>query len=65
MPIPLELSMPLDMQHLEQLNVLENLKEKASNSNKQPMKIVEDTTTTITRECPVALLKYKSLARNI
>ena len=39
-------------------------REEAANSNEQPRKIVQDTTATITRECPPALLKYKSLDRS-
>ena len=54
-----------DMKQSEQLKVSEKMKEKAANSNKQPRKIVQDTTATITRECAVALPKYKSLARSI
>ena len=54
-----------DMKHSEQLKVLEKMKEKAANSNEQPRKIVQDTTTTITCECAVVLPKYKSLARSI
>ena len=53
------------MKHSEQLRVLDKMKEKAVNSNEQPRKIVQDTTATITRECAVALPKYKSLARSI
>ena len=54
-----------DMKHSEELKVLEKMEEKAATSNEQPRKIVQDTTATITRECAVALLKCKSLARNI
>ena len=54
-----------DMKHSEQLKVLEKMRGKAANSNKQPTKIVVDTTSTITRVCAVALPKYKSLARSI
>ena len=54
-----------DMKHSEQLKVLEKMEGKAATSNEQPRKIVQDTTATNTRECAVALPKYKSLARNI
>ena len=54
-----------DTKHLEQLKVLEKMKEKAANSNEQPRKIVQDATATITRECAVALPKYKNLAWSI
>ena len=54
-----------DMNHSEQLKVLEKMKEKAANSNEQPRKIVQDTTATFTRECAVALPKNRSLAQSV
>ena len=54
-----------DMKHSDQLNVSEKIKEKAANSNTQPRNIVQDTTATFTRECAVAMPKYKSLVRSI
>ena len=45
-----------DVKHSEQLKVLEEMKEKAANSNVQPRKIVQDTTATTTREFAVACI---------
>ena len=53
------------IKHLEQLKVLENMKKKAADSNEQWRKVDQDTTATITRECAVALPKYKNLAQSI
>ena len=39
-----------DMKHSEQLKVLKKMKEMAADSNEQPIKIVQYTTATITRE---------------
>ena len=45
-----------DMKYLEQLKVLEKIREDA-NTNKQPRKFLQDTTATITRECAVDLFR--------
>ena len=48
-----------DIKHSEQLKILEKMKKVA---NEQPRKILQDATALVTRECAVALPKYKSLA---